>query len=135
MYWFKSAGIAQQTLHKNWSFPVRVSSIRFPLQEAADLVTLTEEIFNGKPRFLCSEMISTAKLPILKRSIVAKALALLLSKKIKAFTNFFENQSFLGINLWMCKISSIRRSSKKRCYLGKNIKILLLNILIKITFL
>ena len=89
-------------------------------QFLADLVTFTEEIFNGKPHFLCSEMISTAKLPILKNSMVTKGLALLLSQNIKPFTNFFGNQAFLGINLWMCKIINVRRCSKKVAILEKH---------------
>ena len=46
------------TLHKKWSFPLRIPSIKmakpaFP----ADLVTYTEEILNGKLHFLRSLMI------------------------------------------------------------------------------
>ena len=38
-------------LHKNWSFPLRISS------EIADLATFTEEILNRKLHFLCSEVL------------------------------------------------------------------------------
>ena len=39
------------TLHKKWSFPLRISSVNVI---KSDLVTFTEEILNGKLRFLCS---------------------------------------------------------------------------------
>ena len=39
LYW-------QLTLHKKWSFPLRISSV--------NLVTFTEEILDGKLHFLCS---------------------------------------------------------------------------------
>ena len=38
---------------KNISFPLRISSVN---GETADVVTFTEEIFNGKLLFLCSEL-------------------------------------------------------------------------------
>ena len=38
------------SLHKNWSFPLRISNPQFP----TDLVTFAEEILNGKLHFLCS---------------------------------------------------------------------------------
>ena len=40
------------TMHKKSSFPLRISSVN--LQEAAELVTFTEEILYGKLHFLCS---------------------------------------------------------------------------------
>ena len=46
-----------KTLHtaKNWSFPLRISSVNVTKpQIPADLVTFTEEIFNGKFHLLCS---------------------------------------------------------------------------------
>ena len=46
-----------KTLHtaKNWSFPIRISSVNVTKpQIPADLVTFTEEIFNGKFHLLCS---------------------------------------------------------------------------------
>ena len=42
----------ETTLHKKWSFPLRISSVN------ADLVTFTEEILNGKLYFLCSARVS-----------------------------------------------------------------------------
>ena len=45
------------SLHKKWSFPLRVSSVRPDPQETADLVTCTEENLNGKLHFLWSEML------------------------------------------------------------------------------
>ena len=44
------------SLHKKWSFPLNISSVDiFPnSQKTADLVTVTEEILNGKLHFLCS---------------------------------------------------------------------------------
>ena len=39
---------------KNWSFPLRISSVN--PQCSGDLVTFTEEILNGKLHFLCSEI-------------------------------------------------------------------------------
>ena len=43
------------TLHKKWSFPLRISLLMWPNpQETADLDTFTEEILNGKLHFLCS---------------------------------------------------------------------------------
>ena len=36
------------TLHKKWSFPLRISSVH------EDLVTFTKEILNGKLHFVCS---------------------------------------------------------------------------------
>ena len=43
-------------LHKNWSFPLRISSVNVTKSAVpADLVTFTEEILNGKLHFLCSE--------------------------------------------------------------------------------
>ena len=44
------------TLHKKWSFPLRVSSVNVTNSAVyCDLVTITEEIRNGKLHFLCSE--------------------------------------------------------------------------------
>ena len=45
------------TLHKKLSFPLKISSGNVT-KSAADLVTFTEEIFNGKLDFLCSVTIS-----------------------------------------------------------------------------
>ena len=46
----------QEAVHKKWSFPLKISSVNVTIpQFAADLVTFTEEIFNGKLHFLCSE--------------------------------------------------------------------------------
>ena len=44
------------SLHKKWSFPLRISSVKMwpNPQFHVDLVTFTEEIFNGKLHFLCS---------------------------------------------------------------------------------
>ena len=44
------------TLHKKWSFPLRISSVNVTksAQKTADLVTFTGEILNGKLHFLCS---------------------------------------------------------------------------------
>ena len=42
--------------HKKWSFPLRVSSVNVTnLQFPANLATFSEEIFNGKLHFLCSD--------------------------------------------------------------------------------
>ena len=46
-------------LHKNWSFPLRISSVMWPNpQFPADLITFTKakEILNGKHHFLCSDI-------------------------------------------------------------------------------
>ena len=43
-----------KTLYKKYSFPLRISSVNVT-KSAGNLVTFTEEILNGKPRFLCSE--------------------------------------------------------------------------------
>ena len=40
------------TQHKKWSFLLRISSVN--VTRSANLVTFTEEIFNGKLYFLCS---------------------------------------------------------------------------------
>ena len=40
---------AQNTLHKKWSFPLRISSVIV----TKSTVTVTEEIFTGKLHFLC----------------------------------------------------------------------------------
>ena len=42
--------IKDESLHKKWSFPLRISSV------PADLATFTEEIINVKLHFLCSEL-------------------------------------------------------------------------------
>ena len=47
-----SAFQPSRALHKNWSFPLRNSTVN-PL-ETADLVIFTEEILNGKLHFVCS---------------------------------------------------------------------------------
>ena len=53
-----------QQLHKKWSFPLRISSVNMTkLHFPADLVTLTEEILNGKLHFLCSEQSGQSILP------------------------------------------------------------------------
>ena len=53
-------------LHKKWSFPLPISSVNVTkLQETANLVTFTEEIDNGTPRFLRSVPASTHIKPIL----------------------------------------------------------------------
>ena len=39
------------SLHKKWSFPLRISSVNMAKSASSDLVTFTEEIFNGKLRF------------------------------------------------------------------------------------
>ena len=42
--------------HKKWSFPLRVSSVNVTnLQFPANLATFSEEIFNRKLHFLCSD--------------------------------------------------------------------------------
>ena len=52
------------TLHKKWSFPLRISSANILIpQETGDLVTFTEEILNRKLHFLCSV---TPKIQILR---------------------------------------------------------------------
>ena len=43
---FKLLKHSMVTVHKKWSFPIRIFSV-------ADLVTFTEEILNGKLHFLC----------------------------------------------------------------------------------
>ena len=43
----------QLTLHKKWSFRLRISSVNVTINPA-DSVTFTEEIFNGKLYLLCS---------------------------------------------------------------------------------
>ena len=53
-------------LHKKWSFPLPISSVNVTkLQETANLVTFTEEIDNGKLRFLRSVPALTHIKPIL----------------------------------------------------------------------
>ena len=48
-----------QSLHKKWSFPLRISSVNVTkFAVSLDLVTSTEKILNGKLHFLCSEFIS-----------------------------------------------------------------------------
>ena len=49
-------------MHKIWSFPLRTSSA----DVAADLVTLAEEILNGKLHFFCalSEPCQTSKMDL-----------------------------------------------------------------------
>ena len=43
------------SLHKKWSFPLRISSVNVTKSEVpADLVTFTEEILHGKLHFLYS---------------------------------------------------------------------------------
>ena len=43
------------TLHKKWSFTLRISSVNVPKSAViADLVTFTEKVLNGKLHFLCS---------------------------------------------------------------------------------
>ena len=45
----------KQSLHKKWSFPLKSSSVNVTKSPfTADLVTFTEDIFNGKLHFLCS---------------------------------------------------------------------------------
>ena len=44
------------TLHKKWSFPLRISSVNVTkYAENSDLVTFTGEILNGKLNFLCRD--------------------------------------------------------------------------------
>ena len=44
-----------RALHKKWSFQLRIFSANVTNpQESMDLITFTEEIFNGKLHFLCS---------------------------------------------------------------------------------
>ena len=44
-------------LHKKWSFSLRISSVNVTNpQETVNLVTFTEEIFNGKLQFLCMDL-------------------------------------------------------------------------------
>ena len=53
-------------LHKKWSFPLRISSVNVPsTQFPADLVTFTEEMFNGKLHFLCSVSSNSLKVSVL----------------------------------------------------------------------
>ena len=47
------------SLHKKWSFPLRISSVNVTkLEFPADLVIFTEEIVNGKLHFLCSAFLN-----------------------------------------------------------------------------
>ena len=46
-------------LHKKWSFPLRISSVN--VAKSTVLVTLTEEILNGKPHFCAVNHIYTSQ--------------------------------------------------------------------------
>ena len=48
---FDSTHIKDTSLHKKWNFPLRISSVNMT---KSDLVTFTEETFNGKLHFLFS---------------------------------------------------------------------------------
>ena len=52
--WFTCVKEIKLTVHKKWSFPLRISSVNWPNpQFPADLVIFTEEIPNRKLHFLC----------------------------------------------------------------------------------
>ena len=52
------------TLHKKWSFPLRIFSVSVTkLQFPEDMVTLTEEILHEKTQFLCSVSIKKREKP------------------------------------------------------------------------
>ena len=44
----------QVVLHKKWSFPLRIFSVNVTKFAVSDLVTFTEEIYNGKVHILCN---------------------------------------------------------------------------------
>ena len=46
---------SHNTLHKEWSFPLRISSVN-----ATNLILFTEEFRNRKLHFLCSDMVRTS---------------------------------------------------------------------------
>ena len=50
--------IINELLHKNLSFPLRISSVNMTKSAVfCDLVTFTEEILNGKLHLLCNEFV------------------------------------------------------------------------------
>ena len=50
--------IINELLHKNLSFPLRISSVNMTKSTVfCDLVTFTEEILNGKLHLLCNEFV------------------------------------------------------------------------------
>ena len=49
---------SDETLHKKWSFPLRVYLVNFTKSASVDLVIFTKEIPNWRLYFLCSESAS-----------------------------------------------------------------------------
>ena len=84
------------TLHKKWSFPLSISSVKFP----ADLVTFTEEILNGQLQFLCSV-----------RSAIMKCAFHNFSTN---FFNFTWNSSRIKQNS-IISVSKLRSLSRNQC--------------------
>ena len=55
IFWSLDQMIYLKIMNKNWSFPLRISSVNVTKSAVpADLVTFIEEILNGKLHFLCS---------------------------------------------------------------------------------
>ena len=46
------------SLHKKWSFPLRISSVNFEICRKLDLVTFAEEVLNGRLHFSSNDYIS-----------------------------------------------------------------------------
>ena len=80
------------TLHKKWSFPLRISPVN--VSKFADLDTFTGEILNGKLHFLCSDTRCSVK----KKSVL-KTLAIFTGKQLRWRLLLIELQVFRSITL------------------------------------
>ena len=125
----KYASISDIHCTKNWSFPLRISSVTVTKSAGnyAYLITFTEEILNGKLHFLCSDTCKNnvfdnsffsqcllsmsiwfhANLITLTEQILNGKLHFLCSDTCKnnVFDNSFFSQCLLGMSIWFQKKS------------------------------
>ena len=79
--------------------------MKFSIKETADLVTFTEEIFNGKLPFLCS--VSSSKDPTIRRLLSL----LMLLYFLYSLVIFTEDEKILnGELLFFCAVGGFFRS-------------------------
>ena len=78
------------TLHKKWSFQLRISSINVSKSaRTADLVTFTEEILIGKLQFLCSVEWISIQFASNENSLIESSMNVLGTLLYKVFNGCF----------------------------------------------
>ena len=96
---------ATQTLHIKWSFPLRIFSVN--VTTAANVITFTEQILNGKLHFLCSVALYrfiSMFLPKLQERLVLTATKEGIIISITYNVPFTSRMS--NFRIWCCPVNS-----------------------------